>query len=179
VQAEEREDGAVVATRSGRDAGRDQRARAEGYCRPPSAKTSRPCRDGAVGSPFGRRLGCLRAARALTGNQGGTACLRAGEHLPMTINYPPPAILAAQRTSVQPPLPARALYRTAMRQVAGNGRLQRDSWARTGARRRRLTDMNLCTIILIRSRINKRQVLIRCSYASHRASGSEPLAGAH
>jgi hypothetical protein len=47
----------------------------------------------------------------------------------MTINYPPPTTLAAQRTSVQPPLSARVLYRTAMGRVAGNGRLQRDCWA--------------------------------------------------
>jgi hypothetical protein len=37
----------------------------------PSAKTSRSYRDGAVGSPFGRRLGCLRAARPLTGDHPG------------------------------------------------------------------------------------------------------------
>jgi hypothetical protein len=87
--------------------------------------------------------------RERVGNDAGDAA-GAGSlhHAPTPLQGPGKA---AQRTSVQPPLSARVLYRTAMRRVAGNGRLQRYSWAAG-------TSAGGCQI-LSRPPINFRQLL--------------------
>jgi hypothetical protein len=91
----------------------------------PSAKTSRPHRDGAAGSPSGRRLGCLRAAGAVARGESGRCRFAPTSRCRSRKPTPHPCVEPPNGPSFSRRCPHAYCTALAMRRVAGNGRLQR------------------------------------------------------